>query len=586
MQFLKYILATVIGLFLFFLIGFFFILTLASLSGGDTVDIKSDAVLKIDLNQQLVERVEQEDPFAELDLGPVSGVKQIGLVELKEAIRNAQVDDRVKGILLDGGIAPASFAQLREIRKALQAFKDSGKFIINYSYFLSESGYYTASVSDEIYVHPSGGMEFNGLSATAVFFTDMFDKIGVKPEIFRVGEFKSAVEPFLRNSMSEENRLQTRVYLDTLHQVMLREISAANGLPLNLLEELSDEGTVMMPSDAAANKLISNTAHRDEVMEKVRSRLGLEAGADINFVSLSDFQKAEPAYVRPFSSNKIEVIIVDGTIMPGTGGDGIVGGEEIAKAVREARKDSRVKAIVLRINSPGGSVLASDMMHRELLLAAEEKPLIASMSGVAASAGYQIAAVCDTIVAHPNTITGSIGVLLTLFTAEELLNDKIGLSFDYVETGELSNFGNLDKPFSETERMLLQKQVDTFYEGFISDVANGRGLPTDSIAALAGGRVWSGADAKRLGLVDVLGDMEAAIEIAANSAGIGGDYRLSYFPKKKDFLAALLDKGESSMKAKWLQEELGETYPYYQQLQHLRQLEGVQAIMPFQLKIR
>ena len=463
-------------------------------------------------------------------------------------------------------------------------FPESGKFIVAYDEAYSEGGYFLASVADEIYLNPLGGIDFNGFSSEGIFLKGFFEKVGIKPEVFRVGEFKSAVEPFILDKMSPENRLQTQYFLDDINNHALELIAKSRGIAQDSLIRINHQMLVRKPKDAVTYKLATALKYEDEVHSILKEKLGLkedEQIATINATDLGGMAKSK----NITSSNRIAVILAEGEIVDGNA-DGAISSEKFAKEIRKARKDENIKAIVLRVNSPGGSILASDVIWREMSEAKKVKPVIVSMGEVAASGGYYIAAPADTIVAQPNTITGSIGIFGILFNVQELVNDKLGVTTDVVSTGELSDFGNMARPLSEVERTIIQSSVEDGYETFISRVAEGRGMHPDSVRKIASGRVWTGSQAKARGLVDVLGGLDTAIGIAAAKIKAGDDYRVVYYPEKKPWFEELMVSFSDQVQVRILQTQLGDQYPLYQKIQRLKNYQGVQVRMPQDLVIK
>jgi len=591
MRFLRTVLATLVGLILFFGIAILILVGIASsASTQQEVDIEDNSVLKIELNQPIVER-DTEDPFSTF-LFPGTNQGAIGLLSLKEAIKSAKDDGRIRGIYLDAGLNTAGYATLEEIRNALIDFKASGKFIIAYSEIMTEKGYYLASVADSLFLTPQGIMEFNGFAAEVTFIKNTLDKVGVEPQVFRVGDFKSAVEPLTRTSLSDSARLQTQEYLNNLYQVYLNGIAESRGIPVAELEEIADSMRIRTPSDAKALGLITDTAYYDMVLEYIGEALGMEAEEEgeidtdeIEFVSLKNYERAITQEPDDYSRNRIAVIVATGTIINGEGEGTVIGGETFAREIRKARQDDNVKAIVLRINSGGGSALASDIMWREIRLAKQVKPVIASMSDVAASGGYYMAMACDTIVAHPNTITGSIGVFSILPDASELL-EKIGITTDVVKTGKYSNLLTVTRSLTEEEQQILQNSAERTYEDFTQKAAQGRDMPLEALKRAASGRVWSGVEAMDRNLIDVFGGLDDAIEIARQEADLEEDYQVRYYPRKKTFLEQIMEGFDDQLSTYLLRQELGIAYPYAQTLRELEHLQGVQARMPFEISIK
>lgn len=592
MKFLRIVFGTVVGLLLFFGIVTLVIIGIASSATSEQeIEVEENSVLKIELNQPIVER-ETEDPFNALFF-PGNNNGNIGLIELNEALKKAKEDDRIKGIYLDAGLTLAGFASLREIRNSLLDFKESGKFIIAYSEILSEKAYYLSSVADYIYLHPQGNIEFNGFVVEVTFIKNTLDKLGVEPQVFRVGDFKSAVEPLLRTSMSDSSRLQSQAYLNNLYNVFLEEIASARNISIPELRQIADSMKVSSPTEAKEYELITDTAYYDMVVQKIGEELGQEPNEedkafdvnDINFISLKSYEKSIAQQADDYSRNRIAVIVATGTIVNGEGENNVIGGETFAKEIRQARLDDNIKAIILRINSGGGSALASDVMWREIQLAKQVKPVIASMSDVAASGGYYMAMGCDTIVAQPNTITGSIGIFGVIPNAKELLN-KIGVTTDYVQTSEFANIFSLTHPLSTAEKQIIQNQVENGYEDFTKKAAMGRGMSQSQLKSVASGRVWSGVEAMEKGLIDVFGGLDEAIIIAKNKANLDEDFQVKYYPKKKTFIELLMSEFDQEISTYKLKRELGITYPIIQQLKEIQNLQGTQARLPFEIEIK
>jgi protease-4 len=588
MKFLGNVLAVIVGLFVFGIVAmliFFGIIGLVASSSEKEVTLEENSILHLDLNgRTLVERTSEEDLVFGSFLDPFGGENTAGLVNLKKAIGEAKTNENVKGIYLNAGLIGAGQAGLLELREALIDFKESGKFIVAYDEAYSEGGYFLASVADEIYLNPLGGIDFNGFSSEGIFLKGFFEKVGIKPEVFRVGEFKSAVEPFILDKMSPENRLQTQYFLDDINNHALELIAKSRGIAQDSLVRINHQMLVRKPKDAVTYKLATALKYEDEVHSILKEKLGLKEDdqiATINATDLGGMAKSK----NITSSNRIAVIFAEGEIVDGNA-DGAISSEKFAKEIRKARKDENIKAIVLRVNSPGGSILASDVIWREMSEAKKVKPVIVSMGEVAASGGYYIAAPADTIVAQPNTITGSIGIFGILFNVQELVNDKLGVTTDVVSTGELSDFGNMARPLTEVERTIIQSSVEEGYETFISRVAEGRGMHPDSVRKVASGRVWTGSQAKARGLVDVLGGLDTAIGIAAAKIKVGEDYRVVYYPEKKPWFEELMVSFSDQVQVRILQSQLGEQYPLFQKIQKIKQYQGVQVRMPQDLVIK
>ena len=588
MKFLGNVLAVIVGLFVFSIVAmliFFGIIGLVASSSEKEVTLEKNSILHLDLNgRTLVERTSDEDLVFGSFLDPFGGENTAGLVNLKKAIAEAKTNENVKGIYLNAGLFGAGQAGLLELREALIDFKTSGKFIVAYDEAYSEGGYFLASVADEIYLNPLGGIDFNGFSSEGIFLKGFFEKVGIKPEVFRVGEFKSAVEPFILDKMSPENRLQTQYFLDDINNHALELIAKSRGIAQDSLIRINHQMLVRKPKDAVTYKLATALKYEDEVHSILKEKLGLKEDDQIETINATDLGGMAKSQ-NITSSNRIAVILAEGEIVDGNA-DGAISSEKFAKEIRKARKDENIKAIVLRVNSPGGSILASEVIWREMSEAKKVKPVIVSMGEVAASGGYYIAAPADTIVAQPNTITGSIGIFGILFNVQELVNDKLGVTTDVVSTGELSDFGNMARPLTEVERTIIQSSVEDGYETFISRVAEGRGMHPDSVRKVASGRVWTGTQAKARGLVDVLGGLDTAIGIAAAKIKAGEDYRVVYYPEKKPWFEELMVSFSDQVQVRILQTQLGDQYPLYQKIQKLKNYQGVQVRMPQEIVIK
>jgi len=588
LQFLKYTLATIVGLVIFIILSFIILLGIGAAS-SDKVTVKDNSVLRLKFDRPIIERSREDDPFTEISSVINGTPAAVGLVQIREAIANAKNDENIKGIYLepDFSVESAGYPILEEIRTALVDFKQSKKFIIAYSEVYSEKGLYLASVADKIYVNPEGIVEWNGLSSETVFLKGTLAKLGVKPEIFKVGDYKSAIEPFIRENMSEPSREQTLSYLTSINNHLLQTIGTARGIQTDRLRQLADSLTIRQPEDALQAKLVTNVGYQDEVESLLRKNLKLEEKKKIEYISLSQYLKAERDGGSESSGNKIAVIIASGNINSGDGGDQSIGSESFMKALRKARDDEKVKAIVLRINSPGGSALASDVMWREIQLAKKKKPVVASMSTYAASGGYYMAMGCDRIVAHPTTLTGSIGIFGLWFNAKELLNDKLGVTVDGTKTYTYADFAEPSRELTNTERQWFQKRVEQGYESFTRKAAEGRKMKQDDLKKIASGRVWTGEQAKQNGLVDELGGLPDAIKLAGKLAKLkDNDYRLRYLPDQKSTLEQIFGDASENARTRAVQQQLGALAPYVKDLQKLQTMQGVQARMPFEIRIK
>lgn len=582
MNFLKTFLASCLGtlvalaLLVFLTIGF-----IAGLSDEKAVQVSDNSVLHLRLEAPITE-LELDDPLAEVF--PAAADQSIGLLRLKQVIRHAKTDPKIEGIYLNTSMAMTGIASLKELRESILEFRESGKWVVAYADFFTEGGYYLATAADKIYMYPEGQAEFNGLATEVMFFKKLLDKLEVNPQIFRVGDFKSAVEPFMRENLSEENRLQLNSILNSMYDEILRDVAEARNIPLERLKEISGKMLVQDAQDAKKYGLIDSLLYDDEVKAELRGRLNLDEDSKIGFVRYGQYKKTVPVVAS--SKNEIAVIVADGEIVPGRSDNGTVGSATVVELVRKARTNDRVKAIVLRVNSPGGVFQSADQMWRELVLAAEAKPVICSMSDYAASGGYYLAMACDTIVAQPTTITGSIGVFSVLFDLSAFLDHKIGITAEEVKTGDYGDMVTVTRRLTDAEKAIWQKQTEKIYDTFTRKAAESRGMSQDALKKIASGRVWTGSQAKENGLADVIGGFDDAVDIAAQQANIGDDYKLRFYPQPKPLLDRLMGNVEEEFSQAMIKRELGEQYTWYQQWNKVKQYQGVQARMgvPFKIK--
>ncbi|WP_221390620.1 signal peptide peptidase SppA [Dyadobacter sp. NIV53] len=587
LQFFKYVLATIVGLAVFFFLFIFIVAGIgAAFSSEDKVVVEDKSILKLDLNKPISE-VGVENPFAEIG-GPFGGSENaVGLKDILEALKNAQTDDKIKGIYLKTEGPETGWATLEEIRNQLLEFKKSKKFIVTYGESFSEKGYYIASLADKIYLNPAGGMEWNGLSAEYSFFKGTFDKLEVKPLIFRVGEFKSAIEMFSRQDMSEASKKQSSELIAAINGNFLKNISASRKIPVDQLKGLADSLAVENPESALKYKLVTNLGYWDEFENVLKKDLKIEDKKEVSYIGVDKYLKGESIGKEGDFDKRIAVLVAEGEISSGEGSDESIGSEKFVKEIKKLRDNDKIKAIVLRINSPGGSALASDVMWREIQITAKKKPVIASMSDVAASGGYYMAMGCDKIVAQPNTITGSIGIFGLIFNVTDFMNNKLGVTFDHVGTNAHSDWPTATREMTEFEKSMVQKSVNEGYEKFTAKAAAGRKMPVEKLKSLAQGRVWSGVEAKENGLVDELGGIDKAISLAATTAKLDkDDYRVRYYPEKKKPLEELFTKMMGDEEQKVMDKNLGEMSTYVKMYKKLMNMGGTQTRMPFELVIK
>ena len=572
MNFFKNVLASLLGLIIFSFLFFFLLIGIAAAGEGDeTVNVEPSSILYLKLSGVLQERT-TEDPLK--NLFPEAAVSEIGLRDLVSTIQHSKEDERIKGIYLDHQLLSGGFASLKEVRDALIDFKASGKIIYAYGEYLSEGDYYLASAADVFFMHPEGSLEFNGLMANITFFKGLFEKLEVKPEIFRVGSFKSAVEPFLRKDMSSENRLQYTSLLSTIYDIYLTDVAESRDIQKRNLSRYSKELKIQVPADAHHYGLVDSLGYKDELKSLIASDLELEEASDIEFISYQNYKKS---LKNKYAKDKIAVIYANGSIVM-AGDDTQVVGYKLAKEIRKARENKSVKAIVLRINSPGGSLVASDLIWHEVYLTKGVKPIIASMADVAASGGYYIAMACDTIIAQPNTITGSIGIFGMWFNFGQLLENKFGITHDVVKTGDHSDLYTVTRNLTDFERSAIQKGVNKGYQTFISKAAMGRGVTSEAINEVGSGRIWSGTQALDNGLIDVIGNYNDAVDLAVAMSGIEGDYRVVNYPAQKSMFEKILGSVTNEIKvSNSMNNEV--MAPYFKQIKSLQEMKGIQARM-------
>ncbi len=587
-QFFKYVLATMVGIIAVTIIGFilFFMVVGAIVAVADKqVSVQDKSMLVIDMERHVVDRA-PNDPFQDLEIPGMKKMKTLGLDEVQTALEKAVSDDRIRGIYLKLGATPAGMASVEEIRNALIAFKDSSdKPVYAYGDMYDQKSYYLATVADQVVIHPMGSVDFRGLGGEMMFFTKALKKVGVEMQIVRHGKFKAAVEPFLLEKMSEENREQQLTYMGSLWNQMLKGISEQRDLSVEQLNLLADEVQTFRQGDkAVASGLADAAKYKDEVLADLRSITGIEGTKGVPVISAGAYAKAPvKGKEKAYSRNKIAVVYANGDIGMSMGGEAIIG-DDLGREIRKVRQDSSYKAIVLRINSPGGSVFDSEVIWREVKLAAEEKTMVVSFGDVAASGGYYIACPADQIVAHPNTITGSIGIFGMIPNMSELMNDKLGISTDVVKTNKNSDLLSISRPMTDYEREMMQLNIEEGYDIFISHVAEGRKMTKEQVDEVGQGRVWSGENARELGLVDAFGGLQTAIDLAAEIEGFDA-YRTVALPSQPDPFQQLFKTGTDNVRAWFLKRELGETYHYYEYLKRASQMNGIYARMPYDIAV-
>jgi protease-4 len=587
-EFFKFVFASMIGFILSFFVVFLVLITIvvaivSSAGSDEKVSPASNSILHVRLDYPIKERTDK-NPFAELGLMGFESKQTLGLNEILENLEEAKKDDHIKGIFLDVSSLAAGFATIEEVRNALIDFKKSGKFILAYSEVYTQGAYYLASVADKVYMNPEGMIDFRGLSTEMMFFKGSLEKLEIEAQIIKVGTYKSAVEPFILDKMSEPNRQQVNSFLGSMYDHFLTEISRSRKISKKTLFSLADSSKIRNPNDALVYKMIDGLKYKDEVIDELKSKSGIEKNKELKSVSIEEYAPA-PEENSSGSSNRIAIVYANGEIISGEGNDESIGSDRISRAIRKARLDNKVKAIVLRVNSPGGSALASDVIWREMVLSKKVKPVIVSMGDVAASGGYYIACAADSIFAQPNTITGSIGVFGIIPNMQKFFKNKLGITFDGVKTGRYADIGSINRPLTDAERMIIQQEINKVYSTFTQKVADGRKKSQSYVDSIGQGRVWSGTEALQNGLVDRLGNIDDAIASAAKKAKLK-DFKIVSYPDQVDPIKSFFDNSGDKIKTYFMKRELGDQFIYYEQMQHAINLSGVQARIPYNIQVK
>jgi len=586
-EFFKYLFASMLGFFLSIVIVFIicFVVVVGLISSIDsdkTVVVSNNSVLFLNLDQAITERT-PKNPFGNLPIVGGEEKEAIGLNDFLKALQKAKTDDNIKCIYLNVSSPNAGFATLREVRNALIDFKKSHKKIIAYSEVYTQGAYYLASVADKVYLNPEGALEFKGFSSELTFFKGTLEKVGVEMQVIRVGNYKSAVEPFILDKMSDYNRKQVTAYVGGLYNTFLTDIAQSRNIQKDSLNNIADNYKVQQPQDAVNFKMIDALKYKDQILEELKGLSGRTRGENIRSVSINDYAKNNTDTGE--GKDKVAVIYANGEISGGEGSDNQIGSERISRAIRKARLDDDIKAVVLRVNSPGGSALASDVIWREIVLTKKEKPVIASFGDVAASGGYYIGCAADSIFVQPNTITGSIGVFGIIPNFQNLMTNKLGITFDGVKTGKYADIMATNRPMTEGERFIIQNELNRIYSGFVSRVADGRKKSKAYIDSIGGGHVWIGTDAVQIGLADRIGGFKDAIKAAAKKAKLK-NYKVVEYPDVIDPWKSLMDEGTDRIKTYYTKQELGDNYMLYQQMKKVIASSGIQARMPFEAVIK
>ena len=587
MRFLGNVLATIVGIFIFCMIFFFGIIIIGAIagSGDDTVSVKKNSVIELDLSK------------VSLDYAGKTNYKDFnyfeahhdGVTDILNAIEAAKTDDKIKGISILNNQSQLGLAQSKAVRDKLEEFKKSGKFVYAYANYYTQGEYYLNSVADQVYLNPMGEVDFKGLSSEIIYMKDLQEKTNVKMEVIRHGKYKSAVEPFLAQEMSPENREQMTVLLNSVWNTIVADISKSRKLSVAQLNAIANTLGARTPELALANKLVDKVAYEDEYHDMIRAKLKVDKKEKYDIVSITDYAKKASSTVEDYSKDDIiAVIYAQGEIAGGEGDVNVIGEGSIKRSLQEARDDKDVKAIVLRVNSPGGSALTSELIWREIEITKKVKPVVVSMGNYAASGGYYIAANADRIFAEPNTITGSIGVFGMLPNMNQL-GKNIGINAEQVKTHENASGYSVFEPIDENFKGFVLESIEKTYATFLKRVADGRKMTTEQVDAIAQGRVWTGVDAHKLGLVDEIGGLDAAIKYAAK-LGKTSSYRTENYPEYEknfeDLLANFTGMAMFKTKEQLLKEQLGEEgFQMLEQIKRVKSRKGIQAIMPYEIVI-
>lgn len=586
--FLAALLAFVLGSLAILLFGMFILFAIAG-SMERTVTVKEGSILRIDFSE-VINDAPSSDPLAGFDFRTLQSTRQLSLLKVLRTLEAAAVDDRIEGIYLrmngTGGVTGT--ALIEELREAIELFKQSGKFVVAYNETYSQGQYYLASAADRIYLQPEGGMDWSGLSTSLMFYKGLFDKLDLKAEVFRptVCKYKSAVEPYILDRMSEANREQMQALVDSMWGTIAEAVAASRGIDVERLNEIADKLQVTLPEDALKYGFVDGLLYEDQ-MKEVFAELGVEDDGEGNydFVSLGDYASMVGVDLDNLGADRVAVVYADGQIVDGEGYGDAVYGNSLAAELADVRRDEKVKAVVVRVNSPGGSALASDVIWREMELLRAEKPVVVSMGSYAASGGYYISCPADVIVADRLTLTGSIGVFGMFLNPIDALKNKLGITLDGVKSNASAGMGSVE-PLTPAQRASIMRGVDKVYETFTQDVAAGRNLPIEKVLDIAGGRVWSGSDALGIGLIDAYGGLKTAIALAVDKAGLGENFRVVEVTQQPSGLAAMLSTLNVSVRKAFVRSELRELFGGYDRVQRLLRMQGVLMYSPYEVELR
>ena len=583
-DFFKFTLASVLGIVLagiiFTIIGIVSLVGMVVSSDSETT-VQENSILYLNLEGTLSERVE-DNPFQNF-MGET--FTSYGLDDILNSIRKAKDNENIKGIYLQPSVFVAEYPSLEEIRKALSDFKESGKFIVAYSDQYTQEMYYLASVADKIIVNPQGSIALHGLASQIMFYTDLLKKVGIEMQIFKVGTYKAAVEPFIATEMSDANREQISVYLNSVWGRVLEDISESRNISIEQLNQYADNMMDMKTaSEYVACGLADTLMYKDGVLDYLKTMSGREKDESLRTLTVADMKNVKRNIPLDKSGNIIAVYYAFGEIDAALSAEEGINPDKVINDLRKIREDETIKALVFRVNSPGGSAYGSEQIWREIALMKEKKPVIVSMGDYAASGGYYISCAADYIVANPTTLTGSIGIFGMFPNFGGLMKDKLGLHFDMVKTNKFADMGSINRPFNEGEKEIMQHYINNGYELFVKRCADGRGMSTEAIKKIAEGRVWTGEAAKELGLVDELGGLDKALEIAVQKAGVES-YSVINFPSPENPILSLLEQSKEDYIQGQISNTMGEYYDYIKFIQNIKDMDHIQARMPFTLNI-
>ncbi|MCK9204287.1 MAG: signal peptide peptidase SppA [Bacteroidales bacterium] len=584
-QFFKFMFASMLGtlilLVIVSLITFGVVAGIVAMATQNEVAISKNTVILARFNKEIADRSTK----SKIMMGYSGPEKTTGLNEILDNLKKARKDDNIAGIYLDLSDIPAGISTVDEIREGILDFKKSGKFVWAYSEVYSQKAYYLATAADKIFLNPQGTIDFKGLSSETIFIKGLLEKLDIKMQIIRHGKFKAATEPLFLDKMSPENRKQITELISDIWGTMITGIGESRKIGNEELNRIADSLKIRTASDALKYSLVDQLTYKDELISELKKKLAIGEKTKIQFVSMDDYNAVPGKKKTGTPKDKIAVVYASGSIAGGEGDDQSIGSERISKAIRKAREDDNVKAIVFRINSGGGSALASDVIWREIDLARQVKPVVASLGDVAASGGYYIACAATKIMADPTSITGSIGVFGVIPNMQGLFSKKLGITFDQAMTNKNGDYIPVTKPLTPYQTLLIQREVDHIYDVFTGKVAAGRKLTQPAVDSIGQGRIWSGADAKTIGLIDDFGGLTKAVEMAAGLAKTK-DYRLISLPEQKEWFEELIDQITGNEPTAKLKQVLGEDYQYYQYIKEIREMKGIQARMLFEMKLQ